>query len=202
MLFSVGDGHMWMPLLNHYRSFRQISTVGEIDCPNQKRFNSLLTRNQFIILERILSDNWCLGATFSNWPQVSLMLKRSFFWIPINQTQIFNCGRKRPGRPQKKISSYWKFIEVTHSRKSGSGCGSGVIIILLKLFFFKFPDLVHGPTAAPVGAGSQLSFFLPGSSKTPHDMSKWGLKTILFISNMHAGFFLYRAGLVITRWML
>ena len=43
---------------------------------------------------------------------------------------------------------------------------------------------------------------MPGSPKTPLDMSKWDLKIILFISNMHAGFFLYRTGLVITRLML
>ena len=33
-------------------------------------------------------------------------------------------------------------------------------------------------------------------------MSKWGLNKSLLISNMHAGFFLYRAGLVLTRGML
>ena len=54
--------------------------------------------------------------------------------------------------PSKKMSSYWKFIEVTHSRKSGRSRGSGVIIILLKLFFLKIPDLVHRRTAAPVAA--------------------------------------------------
>ena len=35
-------------------------------------------------------------------------------------------------------------------QKSGRGRGSGVLIFLLKVFFFKIPDLVHRPTAAPV----------------------------------------------------
>ena len=37
------------------------------------------------------------------------------------------------------------------------------------------------------------------SQKLPLDMSKWGLKIVLFISNMYAGFLSYRAGSVITR---
>ena len=141
---------MWMPLSNHYRSSNQISTVGEMDCLKPKWFNSTSNQNQFLILEIMLSDNWCLYKTFANWLQVSSMFKKKFFWKPINRTQIFNCGRKRPGRPAKKITSYWKFIEVIHSRKSGRTRGSSVIIILLNLFFFKIPELVHGPTAAPV----------------------------------------------------
>ena len=88
----------------------------------------------------------------------------------------------------------WKFIEVTHSRKSGRGRGSGVIIILQKLFFFKISDLVHRRTAAPVAAKDRrqsqsvfckLSFwFCPGSPKMPvwigsthnlvHFKSLWG----------------------------
>ena len=45
-----------------------------------------------------------------------------------------------PAKPakQEKTSSSWKIIEVTHSRRSGRGRGSGVIIILLKLFSSKF----------------------------------------------------------------
>ena len=38
--------------------------------------------------------------------------------------------------------------------------------------------------------------FLPGSPKTPLDMSKCNLKIILFISKMYADIFSYRAGLV------
>ena len=48
------------------------------------------------------------------------------------------------------MSSYGKFIEVTHSQNSGRGRGIGVINILLKLFFFKLPDLVHRRTTAPI----------------------------------------------------
>ena len=53
---------------------------------------------------------------------------------------------------QKKTSSFWRLIEVTHSRKSDRICGSGVIIILLKLFFFKILDLYHRRTTMPVAA--------------------------------------------------
>ena len=120
----------------------QVSTVGEIDCPNPKQFNLSLTQKQFLILERILSDNWYLGATFSNGPQVSLMLKKKFWWKPKKSDSNFQSWKETPGTPrEKKTSSYWKFIEVTHSRKSGRGCRSGLIIILLKLFLFKIPDL-------------------------------------------------------------
>ena len=57
----------------------------------------------------------------------------------------------RPAKPTKqKKSSFFKFIEVTHSQKSGRG--SGVINILLELFYFKIPDLVQRHTAAAVAA--------------------------------------------------
>ena len=140
---------MWLPLLNHYRSYgyRQISTVGTIDCPNPKWFNSPLTQNQFLILERILSDNWCLGSTFSNWPQVSLMFK-FFFWTPINWTKIFNCRQKRPGRPAKKQVAYWGYTLAEVGPRAWKRCNN----YLTKTFFFKFPYLVHRPTAAPVAA--------------------------------------------------
>ena len=61
-----------------------------------------------------------------------------------------------PAKPakQKKTSSPWKIIEVTQARKSGRDRGNGVIIILLKLFFFKIPDLVHRRTSAPVASGN------------------------------------------------
>ena len=53
----VVQGSHVKPLLNHYRSYRQIYTIGEMDCPTPKRFNSPLTQNPFRILERILSNN-------------------------------------------------------------------------------------------------------------------------------------------------
>ena len=113
----------------------------------------------------------------------------------------------------------------SHLRKSGHGCGSDVIIILLKLSF-KNSWSCPRPTAAAVAGENRrlmalqtsygnltahynsqfcvsLYFFVfVGKPKTPLDMSKWGLKIVLFISNMHAGFFLYKTGLVIIGWML
>ena len=44
------------------------------------------------------------------------------------------------------------FIEVTHLRRFGRVRKSGLIIILLKLFFFKIPDLANRHTAAQVAA--------------------------------------------------
>ena len=126
--------------------------------------------------------------------------------------------------PCKKTSSYWRFIGVTHWRKSSRGRGRAVIIILLKLFLnsWSCPPAHRGAGRrkkspldgatdflwkiwqhiTTVSFASAFIFFVPESQKTPLDMSKWGLKIVLFISNMHAGFFWYRAGLVITRWML
>ena len=70
-------------------------------------------------------------------------------------SEIFNWGPPRQARQAKKTSSPWKIIKVTHSRKVGLGCGSGVIIVWLKLFFFNFSDLVHSCTRAPVAAGNR-----------------------------------------------
>ena len=69
-----------------------------------------------------------------------------------SQSEIFNWG---PPCQAKKTSRSLKIIEVTHLRRSGRGRGSGVIIILLKLFFFKIPDLVHMCTSAPVATGNR-----------------------------------------------
>ena len=63
-----------------------------------------------------------------------------------------NYGPARQARQKIETSSYWKFIEVTHSWNSGHGRGIGLINILLKLFFFEIPDLVHRRTAAPIAA--------------------------------------------------
>ena len=49
--------HVWIPLLNHYSSYRRISKIGEIDCPTPKRFNSPLFQSPFCILGIILSNN-------------------------------------------------------------------------------------------------------------------------------------------------
>ena len=99
----------------------------------------------FFYSEKIVSENWYLGATFSS----LLGVNKKFFWKPIN----FQLWTETPWTPRKKTSSYLKFIDVTHSQMSGRGRGSGVIIILLKKKnSLEIPDLVHGPTAAPVAA--------------------------------------------------
>ena len=46
---------IWIPFIKNYRSYRHISTIGQIDCPCPKRFYSPLTQHLFCILERILS---------------------------------------------------------------------------------------------------------------------------------------------------
>ena len=68
--------------------------------------------------------------------------------------QLFLNGNRNKPAKQKKNSSC-KFIEVTNLRRSGRGCGSRVIIISLKLVFFKIPDLVHRCTLAPVVSGNR-----------------------------------------------
>ena len=79
------------------------------------------------------------------------MMFQIFFFKQKKSESDFKLGTP-PAEPakQKKTSSSCKFIEVTHLRKSGHGCGSGVIISLLKLVFSKIPDLVHRRTMAPV----------------------------------------------------
>ena len=56
-----------------------------------------------------------------------------------NQSEIFNCGLPRQARQAKKTSSPYKIIEVTHSRNSGSGRGTGELIFWKKnKIFSKF----------------------------------------------------------------
>ena len=50
-------GNTLLGLGNFFEARIDFLTVGEIDCPNPKQINSPLTQNQFLILERILSDN-------------------------------------------------------------------------------------------------------------------------------------------------
>ena len=62
--------------------------------------------------------------------------KKSFFEYKKNGVRFSIMDPlAKPGK-QKKTSSYWKFIEVTHSQKSGHVRRNGELIILLKLFFF------------------------------------------------------------------
>ena len=80
--------------------------------------------------------------------------RKKIFWNQKNWSEIFYWGPTRQSRQAKKKSSSWKIIEVTHLRRYDHGGGSGVIIILLKLVFFKIPDLVHRRTSAPVATGN------------------------------------------------
>ena len=213
---SGGGLHMWIPLLNHYRSYRQISTIDEIDCPNHKRFNSPFTQNLFLIMERIFSNNWCLDATFSNWPQVSLMLKKKSILKTNKSKSDFQLWTETPRTPRKKtldIENSWGYPPPP---KSGRGRGGSVLIFLLFFFFqnswscprayrgagHRWKSPLDGATDflwkiwQPITTVSFVSAFILVFALY---MSKWGLKIILF---MYAGFFLYRAGLVLTRWML
>ena len=54
--------------------------------------------------------------------------KKRFFENKKNQSEIFNCGLPCQVRQAKKTSSPLKIIEVTHSRSSGRGHGTGVLI--------------------------------------------------------------------------
>ena len=126
----------------------------------------------------------------------------SYFQISVQYTKQHNLNLP-PVTPPPPL---WK----------SSGCGENSALFFSLKVFFSNSDLVHGPNAAPVAAKirrqmalqtfyqksasklqlsvlCQLSFlFLPGSPKAPLDMSKWGLKKSLFISNMCAGFFTER----------
>ena len=126
-------------------------------------------------------------------------------WKPINRTQIFNSGRKRPERPEKKRVAIENSLRL-HTRLSP--------LRLRKRFNSYFDDKNYFfqnsgscPWAYP-GAGCSRKSSLDGA--TVFLWKIWQHITtvsfvsafILFISNMHDGFFLYRAGIVITRWML
>ena len=111
---------------------------------------------------------------------------------------------------KQKKSSYWKFIEVTHSLKSSRIRGSAVIIILLKLFFFKIAArwryrLPSNNLTAHYNSQFCVSFyffFWPGSPNMPLNMSELGLNIIYFIYNLYVGAVLYIAGLVSNPRML
>ena len=121
--------------------------------PTNKRFNLPYLQIKYLISRKIHSDTFWPDKTFFCWSQVTMMfLKKRFFENKKKWSEIFNGV---PPAKQKKTSSPWKIIEVTHSRKSGRGRESGVIIILLKIFVFKIPDLVHRRTLAPAAAGNR-----------------------------------------------
>ena len=112
------------------------------------------------------------------WKKISWKLKY--------ESQMFNYGLPPPSPPsKKKPSGYWKFIEVTHLQRSSRVCGSGVIIILLKLFFFKIPDLVHRRTPAPVAAKNRWSYRLPSNNLTAHYNSQFCVSECVWIGPKH-----------------
>ena len=104
----------------------------------------------FLLVAKIPSNTFQLDKTFPCWSQVTMLFKNFLFFLTKKNEPDFQLGTPPPS-PQ----SSWKFIEVTHSQRSGRGRESGVIIILLKPFFFKIPDLVHRRTLAQVIAGNR-----------------------------------------------
>ena len=120
--------------------------------PTHKRFNSAYLQNEFVIRRKFKWYLWTIRNFFLLIKSHHDVLIKEIHLKQKNRTQIFNYGPARQARQKIKMSSYWKFIEVTHLRNSGRGRGIGVINILLKLFFFELPDLVHRRTAAPVAA--------------------------------------------------
>ena len=90
----------------------------------------------------------------------------------MSQKKIFfknNWGLPCQARQAKKKSSPWKIIEVTHSRRSGRGFGTGVLIFWF-FFFFKIPDLAQRPTSAPIVAkiAARWRYRLPSNNLTAH----------------------------------
>ena len=82
-----------------------------------------------------------------------------------------------PAKPakQKKTSSPWKIIEITHSQNSGRGSRSGVIIILHKLFSSNF--LILSPDVpwrrSPPEIAARWRYRLPSNNLTAHYNSQF-----------------------------
>ena len=109
--------------------------------------------SKFCIFRKIPSNTLGLDATFSCWPQVSMMFQLKRYFENKNIGVRFQIGEP-PAKPAKQIKNlgFEKSLRYPPPRKSAEGRGSDVLIFLLKLFFFKIPDLVRRPTAAPVAA--------------------------------------------------
>ena len=127
------------------------------------------------------------------------VLEKKILWKQKKIRVRFSIGDP-PAKPakQKKTSSYWKIIEVTHSQRFGRGRRRGVIIILLELFSSnswscqqtylgagcrrKSPldgatDFLATICTLKQSVLSKLSFwFWPGSPKMPLSVSELGLK--------------------------
>ena len=123
--------------------------------PTIKRFNSGYLQIKYLISRKIHSNTFWLDKTFIFLSQVTMMFQKKRFFKN-NTIRVRFSIVDIPATPakQKKTSSPWKIIEIPHLRKSGRGRWSVVIVILLKLFFFKIHDLVHRRTSAPVAAGN------------------------------------------------
>ena len=126
---SINKTLIWISLLNHYKAYRQISTIGEIHCLIPKRCNSLLTQNLFYILGRILRNYWCLDATFSNWPQVSSMFRKTTIVRTNKSNSDFQLWTKTPWTLGKN-TRYWKRVRPPPPppRKQSPGAGGGDLI--------------------------------------------------------------------------
>ena len=124
---------------------------------DDKQFNSAYLQYKFLICRKVPTNAFWLDKTYSCWSQVNMLFEKKRFIKKKKKSESdFHLGTPpRQARQAKKTSSSGKFIEVTHSRRSGRGRGSCIIIILLKLFFFKISDLVHKRTSAPVAAGNR-----------------------------------------------
>ena len=122
-----------------------------------------------------------------------------------NLSEIFNQRLPCQARRGKKTNSSWKIIEVTHSRRSGRGHGTGVLIFWQKYFFSKF---LIWPTGLPwrrssLKIAARWRYRLPSNNLTAHynsqffvsfqmplNVSELGLNIIQFISNIYVGVFL------------
>ena len=124
-----------------------------------------------LFLEKNHSNTFLPDKTISCWSQVTMMFKKKrFYENQKKRCEIFKCGPPRQACRVKKSSSPWKIIEVTHSRKSGRGRGSGVIIILLKLFSSKFLILSTGVPRRrlPPEIAARWRYRLPSNNLKAH----------------------------------
>ena len=83
-----------------------------------------------LFLEKIHSNTFWLDKTFSCSSQVTMMFKNfSFLKTKKNRVRFSIGGFPPKPAKQKKTSSPWKIVEVTHLQRSGRIRGTGVLII-------------------------------------------------------------------------
>ena len=133
-----------------------------------KRFNSAYLQIKY--LRKIHSNTFWLDKIFPVDHKSPWCCRQKDFLKTRKSGSDFLLGTILPSPPSKKKNSPWKIIDVSHSRKSGRGRRRGVIIILLKPFFFKIPDLVHRRTSAPVvpEMAARWRYRLPSNNMTAH----------------------------------